>query len=85
MLKPLVVFENKTYKLNLTRTSHEKIIAVSDANREKMDEGQEEMKTCISSSWIDVNQENMTARVSAIHYKMEVMTKCRQEKIEAKI
>jgi hypothetical protein len=43
------------------------------------------MEAYISSSWIDVKQEDMTARVSAIYYKMEVMTQCSQEEMEAKI
>jgi hypothetical protein len=61
------------------------MIAKSHANQGKKDQEQEKMETYVSSSWIDVNQEDMTARVSTIHYKMEVMTKCSQEEMEAKI
>jgi hypothetical protein len=52
-----------------------------DTNQEKIDAGLQEMKAQVASltSWFDVNQEEMTVRVSAILYKMEATIKCCHE------
>jgi predicted RNA-binding protein len=61
------------------------LMAKIDTNQEKMDNGQEDVKSDVVSltSWIDVSREDMRARVSAIHYKMEVTIKCSQEETKA--
>jgi hypothetical protein len=52
-----------------------------------MDERQEEIKAQTSSraSGIEVNQEEMRVKVSAIQYTMEVTIKCSQVEMEVKI
>jgi hypothetical protein len=52
-----------------------------------MDEGQEEIKApmCCLASGIEVYQEEMRVRVSAIQYAVKVTIKCSQEEIETKI
>jgi hypothetical protein len=54
---------------------------------EKIGDGQEEMKSQVASlaSQIDVNQEEMRARISAIQYKMKAMIKCSEEEMEVAI